>query len=446
MSPRISLRLRATLLASCVLAAAVCASASVAGQGGVDYVILVDCTGTMQHAGRGAATMDALQSFMGSVNEGSSVTVYGYGEKPFAAMADYPVIVGSPGMRETIVERLNLPFTANRTDITRGLELVWRERKKVFSRALSGGSAAESGSAYVILLTDGKLIPVYDDYAEYDGIYQESKTRLRQLGSLFADAGIPIYSVGLGRAERVDGELLTQVSESSGGIYRHASSSDRLPAVFESLCEDVIASPTAVVETGGEEALMVWEGASVSEESAGRGVLDGIVESASAADTRRTGRVVAALSLSSGDLRSQVYQAIIGVLGAFMGLVALGVHKRQPWTSLFVKPFLEKEIRIKGYLRRILPEGVIAALSNIPIENPGLPTLEIGAGTDYAPELRKTLIEFAGTTDGSPPVLRVLMGSVMVSDEIVQDTRVLVDGDIIECEGKAYEYLRGRRR
>ncbi|MCK4513364.1 hypothetical protein KAW64_16565, partial [bacterium] len=259
-------------------------------------------------------------------------------------------------------------------------------------------------------------------------------------------AGIPIYSVGLGRAERVDGELLTQISESSGGVYRHASSSDRLPAVFESLSEDVIAPPTAIVEAGGEEALMVGEGASVSEESAGRNVLDGIVESASAADAGRTGRVEAALSLSSGDLRSQVYQTIIGVLGAFMGFVALGVHKRQSWTSFFVKPFLEKEIRIKGYLHPIPPEGVIAALRNVPIENPGLPTLEIGAGTDYAPELRKTLIELAGTTDGSPPVLRVLMGSVMVSDEIVQDARVLVDGDIIKCEGRVYEYLRGRRR
>ncbi len=446
MSTRMPFRLSATLLAACVLAAAVSVSVSAAEQGGTDYVLLIDCTGTMQHSGRGAATIDAIESFVGSLNEGSRVTVYGYGGQPFPAMADYPVTVGSPATREAITEGLSLPFTANRTDITRGLELVWQERTKVFSRALSGVSAAESESAYVILLTDGKLIPVYEDYAEYDGIYHESRTRLRQLGRLFAEAGIPIYSVGLGRAEKVDGELLAQVSESSGGVYRHASSSDRLSAVFESLSEDVIAVPTAVVEIGGEETLIVAEAASVSEEVPASSVLDGIVESASAAGTKRTGRIEAVLSQSFGDLHSQVYQAIIGVLGAVMGFVALGVHKRQPWTNFFVKPLLQKEIRVKGYLRRILPEGVIAAPSNIPIENPGLGALEIGAGTNYAPELNKTLIEFAGTTDGSPPVLRVLMGSVMVADEIVEDARVLVDGDIIECEGKVYEYLRGKRR
>ena len=101
---------------------------------------------------------------------------------------------------------------------------------------------------------------------------------------------------------------------------------------------------------------------------------------------------------------------------------------------------------MKGYLRRVLPEGVIAAHRNIPIENPGLPVLEVGLGTDYAAELRETLLEFAGTTDGSPPLLRALKGSVRVAGEPVEEVRALVDGDIIECEGKAYKYLRGQRQ
>ena len=446
MRSRMPFRLTATLFGVGVLTAVVVTSALAGGDGGTDYVLLVDCTGTMQYANRGTATLDALESFVGSLNEGDRVTVYGYGEEPFPALGDYPVTVGPEATRKAITEELSLPFTANRTDITRGLELAWQERAKVFSRVLSGGSATQRGSAYVILLTDGKLIPIYDNYADYNAIYHESRARLRQLGRLFADAGIPIYSVGLGKSDRVDGELLTQVSESSGGAYHHASSSDHLRAVFERLSEDLITPPTAAVKVGGEEALMVAEAASASDESPGNSILDSIVESASAAEASRTGRVEAAISQSFGDLGPQIYQAIVGVLGVMMGFVAIGVHRRQSWTNAFTKPLLQKEIRVKGYLRREVPDGVITAFSNIAIENPGLPTVVVGVGTSYADELCETLIEFAGTTDGSPPLIRVLKGSVRVDGELVEGVRALVDGVIIECEGKAYKYLRGQRR
>ncbi len=446
-------RLSAALVATCVFVAAVAGSALAAAHGGADYVLLVDCTGTMRYAGRGTATLVALESFVASLNEGDRVTVYGYGEEPFPALADYPVTIDSPATAEAITRALHLPFAANRTDITRGLELAWQERAQVFSRALSAGSTAASGSAYVILLTDGKLVPVYDDYAQYNEVYHESRARLRQLGRLFADAGIPIYSVGLGKAEKVDGSLLAQVSESSSGLYRHAAASDDLMHVFASLMDDVIALPSAVAEVSGEEVLMVAEvggeeGLMVGEAEADvrNGFLHVVVEETSAAEAGRMSRVETALSQSFGDLGAHVYHGIIGILGVMMGFVAIGVHRRQSWTNVFTKPLLQKEIRVKGYLRRVLPEGVTAALSNIPIENPGLPTVEVGVGTDYAAELRETLMEFDGTTDGSPPLLRVLKGSVCVGGELVEDVRILVDGDVIECEGKAFEYLRGQRR
>ena len=446
----------AALVGACILMAVVPSSA-LAVQSGADYVLLVDCTGTMQYGSRGVATLEAIEQFVGSLNDGDRVSVYGYGEEPFAAMASYPVAVGSQAERKTLCAAMNLPFTADRTDITRGLDIVWQEREKVFSRALSGVTKAAEGSAYVILLTDGKLIPVYTDYSEYDSIYGRSKRRLRELGGLFAEAGIPVYSVGLGKAEKVEGTLLTQLSETSGGTYRHAASSTRLPGVFEDLMGDVIGQPIAVaqvdqpvdvstVEVGGEEALMVADSMPATAEESSGAFLDGIVETASASDRPRTSRAEAALATSFGSTGRQVYQSIVGVLGVVMGFVAIGIHRRQAWTGAFTKPLLKKEIRVKGYLRRILPEGVIAAHRNIPIENPGLPVLEIGVGTDYAAELRETLLEFAGTTDGSPPLLRALKGSVRVAGEPVEEVRALVDGDIIECEGKAYKYLRGQRQ
>ncbi len=450
-----SFRLSVALLGACILTAVVPASAW-AVQSGADYVLLVDCTGTMQYGSRGVATLEAIEQFVGSLDEGDRVSVYGYGEEPFAALASYPATVGSQAERKTLCAAMNLPFTADRTDITRGLDMVWKEREKVFSRALSGRTKATEGSAYVILLTDGKLIPIYTDYSEYDAIYGQSKRRLRELGGLFAEAGIPVYSVGLGQAEKVEGELLTQLSETSGGVYRNAASSDRLPGVFDDLMGDVIGQPVAVaqidppvdvstVEVGGEDALMVADPMPTTGRERSGAFLDGIVETASASETTQTNRAEAALASSFGSVGRQVYQSVVGVLGVVMGFVAIGIHRRQAWTGAFTKPLLKKDIRVKGYLRRVLPEGVIAAHRNIPIENPGLPVLEIGVGTDYAAELRETILEFAGTTDGSPPLLRAVKGSVRVAGEPVDQVRALVDGDIIECEGKAYKYLRGQR-
>ncbi len=451
-----SFRLSAALFAACVLTAIVPQGASAAPSGS-DYVLLVDCTGTMQYGSRGVATLEAIEQFVGSLNQGDRVSVFGYGEEPFAAMASYPVTVGSQAERKALCASMNLPFTADRTDITRGLDMVWQEREKVFSRALSGRTEAIEGSAYVILLTDGKLIPVYTDYSRYDAIYGQSKRRLRELGGLFAEAGIPVYTVGLGKAEKVEGELLTQLSTASGGTYRHAASSGKLPGVFDDLMGDVIGQSVAVaqvdepvdmsaIEVGGEEDLMVADPMPTTEQESSGAFLGGIVENASASETAKPNRAEAALAKSFGSVGRQVYQSVLGVLGVVMGFVAIGIHRRQAWTGAFTKPLLKKEIRVKGYLRRVLPEGVIAAHRNIPIENPGLSVIEIGVGTDYAAELTETLLEFAGTSDGSPPLLRAIKGSARVAGEPLEEVRALVDGDIIECEGKAYKYLRGQRR
>lgn len=444
----ITVRVGVALLGACMLVALAPVDA-LGAQGGTDYVLLVDCTGTMQYSGRDEATLEAIERFVGALYEGDRISVYGYGEEPFSAMTEYPVTISSSTEPATVCGRLELPFNADRTDITRGLDLVWQEREKVFSRALGRDGKAIEGTANVVLLTDGKLIPVYTDYSEYDAIYAASRRRLRELGRLFADAGIPIYSVGLGKAEKVDGELLTQVSEKSGGSYRHAASSDALAGVFDEIADDLVTAPVVVTEAdqavvGGEEALMVADPTPAG--NATRRFTDGIIETASANERSNLERAEAALAHSFDDVGRQVYQSIVGVLGVVMGFVAIGVHRRQSWTGAFTKPLLKKEIRVKGYLRRILPDGVIAAHRNIPIENPGLPVIEIGIGTEFAAELRETMLEFGGTTDGSPPVLRVLKGAATVDGEPVDEPRPLVDGDVIECEGKMYKYLRGQRR
>jgi ribosome-associated protein YbcJ (S4-like RNA binding protein) len=54
-------------------------------------------------------------------------------------------------------------------------------------------------------------------------------------------------------------------------------------------------------------------------------------------------------------------------------------------------------------------------------------------------------VEFVGTTDGSPPLLRAESGIVTVEGEAAT-ARKLRDGDVIEIEGLRYQYLRGNRR
>ncbi|MFH1501980.1 MAG: hypothetical protein ABIG03_02920, partial [Candidatus Eisenbacteria bacterium] len=166
------------------------------------------------------------------------------------------------------------------------------------------------------------------------------------------------------------------------------------------------------------------------------------------AETRESGnRGLAAANTAFRDSAAPtVHQTIVGILGVMMGFVAIGVQRHQSWTRVFTKPLLKKEIRVKGYLQPVYPQGVLGAKCTIPIENPGLPAVEIGAGTQFASDAKNTLVEFVGTTDGSPPLLRVLRGSVGVCGETIEGERRLEDGDIIEFEERTYQYLRGSRR
>ncbi|MFH1501697.1 MAG: hypothetical protein ABIG03_01490, partial [Candidatus Eisenbacteria bacterium] len=246
-------RLSGTLLSA--LALVICAVpalgaqddwALTTGTGGTDYVLVIDCTGTMRFEGKGEATEQAVEAFLDALCPGDCVTVYGYGEGAFAALAEYPVVLESEATKERAKQMLSLPFDDDRTDITSGLELAWNERSWIFPNT-SEGSPRTPGTSCVILLTDGKLIPNYDDYAQYDSIYSASRSRLLELGDLFGQHGIPVYTVGLGAADKVDGDLMAAVSRRSGGRYYHAASSGDLSVVFGTLADNVV-RPRELVE------------------------------------------------------------------------------------------------------------------------------------------------------------------------------------------------------
>ena len=58
---------------------------------------------------------------------------------------------------------------------------------------------------------------------------------------------------------------------------------------------------------------------------------------------------------------------------------------------------------------------------------------------------KDTVLEFQGTSDGSPPKLIVERGQVRIDGEAVTEWS-LQNEDIIEVEGLSLQYVRGRRR
>jgi hypothetical protein len=140
------------------------------------------------------------------------------------------------------------------------------------------------------------------------------------------------------------------------------------------------------------------------------------------------------------------YRTSTGAVALFLGLVVIASRKRQPWAEFFTRAIGPQEQRVRGYLKPIDPPGAQMARAIIGIENPGLPTLEIGAGTPYAAFAKNTLIEFVGTRDGRPPLMRVHKGEITVDRSLVHGDWQLRDGQVICFEGVQYTYLRGRRR
>lgn len=197
---------------------------------GMEYVVLVDNTGTMSRAGRGDATVTVLKTMIAGLLPGDRITVYSYGEGARAVLSTYPASTDSEAARKRIAREVSFSFDADRTDMTAGMELVWSERDRVFSESLGKGGPGARG--VIVLLTDGKLIPVYDDYARYDEIYKEKRTRLRQLASLFGQEGIRVFTVGLGHESKLDGELLAELARRGGGDYYHSPTASDLQGVF----------------------------------------------------------------------------------------------------------------------------------------------------------------------------------------------------------------------
>jgi Mg-chelatase subunit ChlD len=419
--------LGAAVAAALILA---CALPACAAARGLDYVIIVDCTGTMCYQGRSDATVAAVRNLVKSMQPEDRVTVYGYGEGARALFTAYPALAGDDRSRDALANSIQFTFGDDRTDITAGLELAWNER----DRTMPATNGRRRGC--VILLTDGKLIPVYDDYSRYEAIHAASQARLGELARLFGTLGVPVHTVGLGKAENVDGPLLTSVASASGGEYFHSPSSQALAGVFAKVAAKAADLRASLPEAAGDGA------------TAAAGNEPGAGATPAQREHRQGESLLAGVAAAAGRPSAypgMLYQGITAALGVLMGTVVIGMRRRQSWTNVFTKSIGREPARVRGFLKPAYPEGVTLARACVPLENPGHVCVKLGSGGDFLQELVHTAVEIVGTSSGTP-LLRVVTGTVTVDGEPVNKVRKLVDGDMIEVEGRRYVYLRGSRR
>jgi hypothetical protein len=420
-----------TLLACCtaaVLAALTAGEVVAAEDGGIDYVILVDNTGSMRYGNRAEGTLSGLEAFAEAVSIGDRISAFSYGERVEPLLESYPLLITGESSKAVLKGQLVLPFTADRTDITAAVERVWEERYLLFPNLDDWQESTQPRKGAVILVTDGTLIPVYDDYAHYDRIYAEKSDALRDVARRLGDLGIAVHVLGVGRPGKVDDDLNRYVAEASGGTFALIEDPLAVSEAYTGIVEDMretIAQASRSAEPVESEAVQSWT-----------------TDVASAAQYKPYER-----STNLADhVPDGMFERYAAILAVFVGAIALGVDKRKPWAMPFVRKVGGSDTRVRGYLRPVDAPGVFSARPIVGLENPGLPSIKVGTGTPYVTHAHETVAEFKGTNDGSPPELVAERGKVLVEGEEVAESRKLRDGDLIEIEGVLYRYLRGNRR
>ncbi len=198
----------------------------------IDYVLLIDNSGSMTEENQGEMALQAGRMFVDLMKRGDNVTVYSFGEEPRAVLESYPAQSVSQAAKDLIKAQLALAFDEDRTDITRGVELVWAEREKVFPNKDVESPIPGTTNSLVVLLTDGHLVPIYSDPSRYKETVEESETRLRELAGLFGSAETPIHTIGLGDPANFNEGLLREIADRSGGVYHHARGAHSLLDVY----------------------------------------------------------------------------------------------------------------------------------------------------------------------------------------------------------------------
>lgn len=242
----------------------------------IDYVLLIDNSGSMA-GDRGLMALEAAKLFIDLMGVGDYVSVYTFGAAERALLEQTPTRVGDQAERELTKSQVGSSFDEDRTDITRGVSLVWDARSTLFPRRSGSPSSPTGAQSMVVLLTDGDLIPAWSPpftQSQYEALRAESERRLVELAGLLGVEQIPIYTVGLGDPSEFNGELLKLVAAESGGQFHHAEGSVNLPDTYYEILaaigalNEIVPHDTTTFEVDGSVQffrVVVTRGADASE-------------------------------------------------------------------------------------------------------------------------------------------------------------------------------------
>jgi VWFA-related protein len=124
------------------------------------------------------------------------------------------------------------PFSANKAVLKRRIgELQPLGGTLLYDATLAGietlVASQRPGKKAVVVLTDGK--------DESPG----SRNSDRVVVERAKEVGIPLHMLGLGRKHEINGKLMTEMAEATGGSYQHAENQQALFEIFEKLSIDL---------------------------------------------------------------------------------------------------------------------------------------------------------------------------------------------------------------
>lgn len=193
---------------------------TLAEKNAVDAVIVMDSSGSMKKTDPDSLRKPAAKLFLSLLNEQDRASVMSFSDN------GYPITY-----LNTLNTEQNIALTLNATDkiSTKG---IYTNIYAAVERAYQILASDKSERApMIILLSDGKM-DVGDDEKSASLSQQLIESTVPRL----TEAGIKVYSIAF--TENSDRELLTQLSESTGGFCKVAQNDEELHLAFTSIFEE----------------------------------------------------------------------------------------------------------------------------------------------------------------------------------------------------------------
>ena len=180
-------------------------------------VLVVDRSKSMEEEDRIGGLKRAVASFLEKLPEGSQIAVIAFGSE---------------------IHRLSL-FTTDRGRIKTAVDALEPDGSTCFYDAVADALEllkAESGRRAVLALTDG----------------EDTSSQSANLESVIASArrlGLPVYTLGLGSEDEIEGADLRRLATSTRGQYYPARNADQLREIYEQIAERIRSSYTLLYQS-----------------------------------------------------------------------------------------------------------------------------------------------------------------------------------------------------